>query len=404
MNINRVLRIKTAKGLTALILGFVVAGTSVATFTTVVEAGVLKPSEILKGKLRKAISFTKGENGDLKLDELVDYDFSSYEIISVSAQKYTHSFEAVDTFVSLIIYNDDPSIDVDRIMKETESLIKEYENVVSKTKKGSFTYTLNNTGVYDYSDSDYANVIHELANKSRYYAELSKGALDVTIEPVVKLWNVNNGNTEVPKQSNIDTALALVDYNNFVNDEVSQEYMLLNGARVDFGALGKGQLADIVKASLMSKGINSALINLGGNVMTLGAKPGDKNWVIAIQDPRGATSETLGTIEVKNKTVVTSGDYERYFMSEGVRYHHIMDTVKGFPSKSGLAQTTIVSDRSIDCDALSTTTFILGKEKGMELIDGLEGFECLFIDENNNYYTSENFTESYNLVIENKDK
>ncbi len=398
MNINIVKKVKKGNGLRAIILALCVASASISTFTDEVEAGVVKSSEISKGKFRSAFFQRKSDN--LKMDELVDYDFSNYKIISEDAQKYTHSFVAVDTYISLIIYNDDPSIDVNKIMKETESLIKEYENVVSKTINGSFTYTINNTGVYDYSDSEYANVIQQLADTSRYYAELSNGLLDVTIEPIVKLWNINNGNTEVPKQSKIDTALALVDYNNFVRDEENNEYKLLNGAKVDFGAIGKGQLADIVKASLMSKGINSALINLGGNVMTLGAKPGDKNWVIAIQDPRGDIGSSLGTIEVKNKTVVTSGDYERYFINNGVRYHHIMDTGNGYPSKSTLAQTTIISDRSIDCDALSTTTFILGKEKGLELIESLDSFECLFIDENSNYYLSEDFDEKYNLVIE----
>ncbi len=380
-------------------LALLLAVSIFATSVQVVEATGIKPLQISTSKLKSFINLKKDKSLKLTSPEIVNYDFSNYKIVDIDAKKYSRSFYAVDTIIELIIYNDDPNIDVEKIMDETETLILEYEDIVSKTKTGSFTYTLNKTKEYDYSNSEYASVIHQLVDKSRYYETLSNGELDVTIEPVVKLWNINNGNTEVPSKSNIDTALSLVGYDNFVRDEKAEKYKLLNGASVDFGAIGKGQLADIVKASLMSKGINSGLINLGGNVMTIGAKPGDKNWVIALQDPTGLTGMGIGTIEVKNKSVVSSGTYQRFFMSNGVRYHHIMDTTSGYPSSKGLAQTTIVSDRSIDCDALSTTTFLLGMEDGVKLIESIDGFDCMFIDESMNFYYSENFSKNYNLKL-----
>ncbi len=397
MNIIKCNKRKKTGILTALLLTSCVAATSLTTYTTVVEAETKKAGKILDIKFRYPNNLTNNEAVGLTSEEIVNYDFSNYKILGEDAKKYTHSFVGVDTVIQLIIYNDDPSINVEKIMADTEKLVEEYENVISKTRVGSFTSTLNNTGEFDYSNSPYKSVINQLVDKAMYYEKLSKGKFDVTIEPVVKLWNINNGNTEVPKQDNIDAAVSLVDYNNFVNDSEAQRYKLLEGAQVDFGAIGKGQLADIIKANLMSKGINSALINLGGNVITIGAKPGDKNWVIAIQDPTAPTGEYDTTVEVKNKTVVSSGNYERYFINEGVRYHHIMDTTTGYPTNSGLAQTTIISDRSIDCDALSTTTFILGAEKGLELINSLDGFECLFIDDNKNYYFSDNFEKTYNI-------
>ncbi len=395
MNFNRNKKRKAI----AFLLATCIAVTSVPNFTKSVEASILTPATLTTNKLKEIITLVKDKQPQPKSTDLINYDFSNYRILNADAKKYTHSFYAVNTIVQLIIYNDDPNIDVEKILVETETLVNDYENVISKTKEGSFTYTLNSTGEYDYSNSKYASTIHQLVDKSTYYEELSKGALDVTIEPVVKLWNINNGNTEIPSQSKIDTALTLVDYNNFVRDEKSQKYKLNNGANVDFGAIAKGQLADIIKASLMSKGINSALINLGGNVMTIGAKPGDKNWVIGIQDPTSKTGVSIGTIAVKNKSVVSSGDYEKYFMKDGTRYHHIMDTKTGAPSKSGLIQTTIISDRSIDGDALSTTTFLFGARDGLELIEGMEGFECMLIDENKNIYYSENFVEDTNLKL-----
>ncbi len=393
MGLNRYIKNKKVGSLVAAIL------VACTVTSTVVEATGIKPLGISRNRLMELVGLNKPKSLELTSLDIVNYDFSNYKIVSADAEKYTHTFYAVDTVVQLTIYNDNPRINVDKIMAETEALVEEYENVISKTKENSFTYTINNTGVYDYSSSPYASVIHQLVDKSRYYEALSNGELDVTIEPVVKLWNINNGNTEVPSQKNIDAALSLVGYDNFVRDDDAKKYKLLNNAKVDFGAIGKGQLADIIKASLMSKGINSGIINLGGNVMTIGAKPGDKNWVIALQDPSGLQGDAMGTVEVKNKSVVSSGNYERYFMSEGVRYHHIMDTSTGAPSTSGLAQTTIISDRSIDCDSLSTTTYLLGKEKGLKLIQSIENFDAIFVDDDMNYYYTDNFDKNYNLKI-----
>ncbi len=371
------------------------------TSLTVVEANGIKPLDISKSKLSVIFKQKQAEPLELTSKEIVNYDFSNYNIVGEDAKKYTHSFYALDTIVQITIYNDDPNIDVEKIIDETESLIKEYENVISKTKIGSFTYTLNSTGEYDYSNSEYASIIHQLVDKSNYYETLSNGEFDVTIEPVVRLWGINNGNTEVPAQKDINTALTLVNPENFIRDENVQKYKLLNDAQVDFGAIGKGQLADLVKASLMSKGIDSALVSLGGNVVTIGAKPGNKDWIIGIQDPTGSNGEIIGTVAVKNKSVVSSGNYERYFMQDGERYHHIMDTTTGYPSKSGLIQTTIISDHSIDGDGLSTTTFLLGSEKGLDVLNSLDGVEGMLIDENMNYYFSENFIEEYNVEITN---
>ncbi len=338
-----------------------------------------------------------------QIDEIINYDFSKYEILGESAQKYTRTFNALDTVVQLIVYNDDPKVDVEKIFDETQELIELLESIISKTKEGSFTEQINTNGEFDYSNYEYAAIIHQLVDKSNYYEEFSGGVLDITMEPVVRLWDINNGNTEVPAQADIDATLALVNYENFTRDEATQKYVLANGSTVDFGAIAKGHIADIVKGSLMSKGINSALVNLGGNVMTIGAKPGDKNWIIGLQDPTGNTGAQLGTIEVKNQSLVTSGNYERFFIKDGVRYHHILDPNTGYPANSGLIQTTIISDHSVDCDALSTSTFILGAEKGMELINKLDGFEAIFVGEDLEYYYSEGFMDQYNLKpIENK--
>ncbi len=331
------------------------------------------------------------------LSDLINYDFSNYEVIGEDAQKYTDQFNALDTIITLQIYNDDPNIDVQQVIDETELLVQSYENLISKTVEGSFTSELNKNGSFDATDKVYRDLVYFLVDRSQFYATLSEGAFDVTVEPLVRLWDINNGNTEVPSQDKIDAAVSLIDYNNFTYDP--NVYTLANGSTVDFGAIAKGYMADLLKASLMSKGINSGLVNLGGNVITIGEKPGGKEWVIGVQDPQEPTGEILGTLRVKNKTIVTSGNYERYFIKDGVRYHHILDPKTGYPGGAGLASTTIVSNRSIDCDALSTTTFLLGIEQGLDLINRMEDFEVMFITEDMEYSYSDNFMNLYRFEV-----
>ncbi len=336
------------------------------------------------------------ENRQYLLD-LINYDFNNYEVIGEDAEKYTDQIMALDTVVSLTIYNDDPNINVQQVIDETEDLINAYENLISKTIEGSFTSELNKNGSFDATDVVYKDLVYYLVDRSQYYASISDGEFDITVEPLVRLWDINNGNTEVPAQEDIDAAVSLIDYNNLTYDE--NTYTLANGSTVDFGAIAKGYMADLLKASLMSKGIDSALINLGGNVITIGEKPGGKPWVIGVQDPKEPTGEILGTVTVKNKSVVTSGNYERYFIKDGVRYHHILDPKTGYPGGEGLASTTIIADRSIDCDALSTTTFLLGMDSGLDLINRMDGFEVMYITEDMEYAYSDNFLELYDFQI-----
>ncbi len=331
------------------------------------------------------------------LSDLINYDFSKYEVISEDAEKYTDQFNALDTVITLQIYNDDPNIDVQQVIDDTEKLVESYENLISKTVEGSFTSELNKNGSFDATDKVYKDLVYFLVDRSQFYASVSDGTFDVTVEPLVSLWDINNGNTEVPSQEEIDAAVSLINYNNLTYDP--NTYTLANGSTVDFGAIAKGYMADLIKASLMSKGIDSALVNLGGNVITVGEKPGGKDWVIGIQDPEEPTGTSLGTIRVKNKTVVSSGNYERFFIKDGVRYHHILDPKTGYPGGPGLAATTVISDRSIDCDALSTTSFLLGIEQGTDLINSMDGFEVMFITEDMKYSFSNNFMSLYQFEV-----
>ena len=231
------------------------------------------------------------------------------------------------------------------------------------------------------------------------YGKLTGGALDVTIEPIVKLWGIGTDKERVPAKNEVDEKLKLVDYNDIILDEKSSTIKLRRASQaIDLGAIAKGYTADEIKKVLIDNKISSALINLGGNVYAVGSKPDGTSWNIGIQNPLDTRGQYLGTVSFTDKSVVTSGNYERYFIKDGVRYHHIFDPKTGYPADKGIISTTIVSDKSIDGDALSTSTYIMGLEKGIKLIESIKGVDAIFITADKKIYVTSGLKDSFNLT------
>lgn len=231
------------------------------------------------------------------------------------------------------------------------------------------------------------------------YSKLTGGAFDATIEPIVKLWGIGTNKERVPSKNEIHEKLKLVDYNNIVLDSKNSTVKLKQTSQaVDLGGIAKGYTADEVKKVLINNKISSALINLGGNVYALGNKTDGTSWNIGIQNPLDARGKYLGTISVTDKSVVTSGNYERYFIKDGKRYHHIFDPKTGYPSQNGIISTTIVSDKSIDGDVLSTSTYVMGVEKGLKLIESIKGVDAIFITSDKKVHVSSGLKNSFKLT------
>jgi len=182
-------------------------------------------------------------------------------------------------------------------------------------------------------------------------------------------------------ETSIKQLLSLVDYRDLILDPWEMTVGLKNvGQSVDLGGIGKGFAGDKILDVFKEYGISSAYSNLGGNVVTLGAKPDGSPWHVGIQHPR-QENRLIGSVSVVGKTVVTSGDYQRYFTdNQGIRHHHILNPSTGYPSQSGLVSVTIVAERSLVADALSTTVFIAGMEKGLELLRGFPQTEAILVD------------------------
>lgn len=237
--------------------------------------------------------------------------------------------------------------------------------------------------------------------KALEYSYLSHGAFDPTIRPVVSLWGFGSGKNLVPPNTEIQERLLLVNYKDIILDEKKRTIKLrLKNQALDAGGIAKGFAADQVKKVFQKYQIPSAIINLGGNIFVLGKENGESLWGVGIQNPYGQRDEFVGAIRVANKSIVTSGNYERYFISNGKRFHHIIDPRTGYPSENGVISTTTIADYSIDTDALSTCTYVMGLAEGMKLIETLDNVDAIFITNRKEIYVTSGIKE--NFVLTNK--
>lgn len=287
------------------------------------------------------------------------------------------------------------AIEVGKRLKEIESLM------TINTPGGEINLLNENSGKSEVVLSRETIKILDTAKK---YAELSNGAFDITVGPLVKAWRIFSDNPIVPSVEQIDRLLKLVDYRKLALDkQTSKAKLAISGQVVDLGGIAKGYAGDEAIAIYKKHGIKSAFVNLGGNVVVLGRKPDGEPWRIGIQNPRAENGSYIGVLEVENKAVVSSGDYERFFEKNGKRYHHIIDPKTGYPADSGLISTTIVAEVSMDADALSTAVFVLGLEEGMALVEKLEGVEAIFITKDKEIYTTKGLKGLFKITEESKD-
>ncbi|MDR0638649.1 MAG: FAD:protein FMN transferase [Spirochaetaceae bacterium] len=216
--------------------------------------------------------------------------------------------------------------------------------------------------------------------RALFFANLTDGAFNPAVGPLVKLWNIGAENARLPGESEIAAALSLIDYCGIEVDEANQTVFLkYEGMSLDLGGIAKGYAADELVNILRAAGIRRAVIDLGGNIYAHGSKTPKQKWRIGIQNPFSPRGEYLAVEESADETLVTSGVYERFFEENGVRYHHILDPKTGYPADSGLLSVTVIAESSLDADALSTSLFVLGYEQGCGLLSRFPGIEAVFV-------------------------
>ncbi|MBN2392641.1 MAG: FAD:protein FMN transferase [Anaerolineae bacterium] len=213
------------------------------------------------------------------------------------------------------------------------------------------------------------------------FSRLFPGCFDVTTTPLVALWNEARASSAQPDVASIEQVLPLVNYRDVLLDSDNMTAGLrTSGQSIDLGGIGKGFAGDRIREVVKQFGVASAYSNLGGNVVTLGSKPDGSPWYVGIQHPRQEMG-LIGAVAVVDQTVVTSGDYQRYFTDDqGRRCHHILDPRTGYPAESGLISVTIVAESALAADALSTIVFVAGMEKGLECLRRFPQTEAILVD------------------------
>lgn len=238
--------------------------------------------------------------------------------------------------------------------------------------------------------------VYEVLSHAVEFSKCCQGFFDVTIGPLITLWNKEKDICKSPKDLMIKKILPLVDYKDLLLDSYKKTAGLRRiGQSIDLGGIGKGFAGDKFLDIFKKYGVSSAFTNIGGNVVTLGAKPDGSPWKVGVQHPRQENS-LIGLVSVTDKAVVTSGDYQLYFICKnGKRYHHILDPSTGYPVEAGLISVTVVTDNSMTADALSTILFISGIEKGFELLRGFCGVEAVFIDSDLQVYITSGLIDCF---------
>ena len=351
---------------------------------------------------------------------------------TTSPQEYSKTDFVMSTVLSEKIYG---TKDVTTEIKE--ELDKLEKDQLSWRKDSSVVSKINadaQKGIKTRLDSDMTSWVED----SLELAKRSNGAFDPTIGRLTRLWNIEGDNPKVPSKQEIKNTLEDTGYtkihlekaesqntantkknvdkdikdNTAKNKETSEEtskntnenesvssIYIGDKCTLDLGAVGKGIACDVVQDYLKKqKKVSGAVIAVGGSILLYGSKADSSNWNVAVQNPRGQDGEAMGVLSLSGTTnVSTSGDYEKYFMQDGKRYHHILDPSTGYPADSGLISVTIVSDSGLLSDGLSTACFVLGKEKGEKLLETY-GAEGVFIDQNKKVTVTKGLKDKFTIL------
>lgn len=302
----------------------------------------------------------------------------------------------LNTVITITIYDSRDESLLDEAMR----LCDHYETLFSRTKENSELYQLNH-GTLPHTQNTFtvSDDLASLIQSGLSYGNLSQGTFDITIEPVSSLWDFTSGEKVIPSEEEIQKVLPLVNYQD-VTISGNQVTFSQENAGLDLGAIAKGYISDRIKDFLISRGVKSATINLGGNVLCIGNRPDGSPFRIGIQKPFADRNETAAIVEITDKSVISSGIYERYFEKDGQLYHHILNPKTGYPYDNSLISVTVITDKGVDGDGLSTTCFALGLEKGMELINSLPDVQAIFITDDYQLHYSEDFAKEVNILSE----
>jgi len=244
-----------------------------------------------------------------------------------------------------------------------------------------------------------------LLERAKYYAELSDGAFDVTIRPAVQLWGIGHKEQQVPSDFELMQIKDFIDYRLLeLDSNTNHAYLKKEGQSIDLGGIAKGYAVDFIKNELLEIGVTSGILNFGGTILTIGKKSNGMAWTVGIQNPIDKRGQSIGYMDLEDNALVTSAINERYFIKDGIFYHHILDPITLKPAKSGVLGVTAAGGCAMDLDAMTTALFVLGVEKGIMLANEMD-ISVLYLLDNGNMYGTKGFTNgSLNFQTLNKKK
>jgi thiamine biosynthesis lipoprotein len=320
----------------------------------------------------------------LSLAGCADNSNTQKEVNISEEAEQTRSLFAMDTSIDLKIYGDKAVLD------KAEDEINRIESLLSKTKAESEIYALNNKECDSVSTET-----EELLKQALALGEETDGAFDITIAPVVELWGFPNKNFRIPGTDELNKALESVDYKN-ITVEDDGRVDIKNNSQIDLGGIAKGFTSDSLMKLFKENGVKSGLVSLGGNVQAIGTKPNGEKWNVAIQNPFDESGESyIGAVKIADEAVITSGAYQRYFVYDDVKYHHIINPETGYPANSGLSSVTIISKNGTLADGLSTSLYVMGLEKSIELWRSHNDFDVVFVTDDNMVYITDGIKDSF---------
>ncbi|MCE0490692.1 FAD:protein FMN transferase [Pantoea sp. Mb-10] len=287
---------------------------------------------------------------------------------------YAYSAVLMGSPILLKLFDSNPTL-----ARQVFQLIKQQENLFTVNRADSAVMAINQAaGQHAVVVSE---PVFELIRVAHAVSLLPDSAFNLTIGPVVKRWKIGFQGRAVPPADDIHALLRLTDPHQVILDARARSVMLCQpGMEIDLGAIAKGYIADVVQAFLRQQGVTQALINLGGNVQTLGAPPHEPaGWQIGLKTPFATDDALLGVLQVKEKSVVTSGIYERYFLQDDRCWHHIFDPRTGYPLDNELLSVTVIADRSLDGDIYTTLLYGMGVERGLAYVASRPDLDVIFV-------------------------
>ncbi|MEC6747915.1 FAD:protein FMN transferase [Marinilactibacillus sp. XAAS-LB27] len=314
--------------------------------------------------------------------------FASSDSRNLATTPYEETEFLMGTVVRIAIYNKNSEAVLDTAFDR----IKELAEFITTEEDGESSMISRINEQAGKEPVAISDDLYALIKSSVTYSQETNGSFDLTIGPLTNLWRIGYPEARLPDQAEIDQALTLVDYNKVIlNDQDQTVFLKDPGMRLDLGAIAKGFITDEIVQVLKENDVNTAIIDLGGNLFVMGNSPSDEQteWQVGIQDPFEDRGTILGSLPASDESIVTSGVYERFLEVDGKQYAHLMNPETGYPFDNELAGVSVVTKESIDGDGLSTSLFSKGLDEGLNFVNQLDGVDAIFVTKNKEVYVSD---------------